>query len=331
MRHLILPASLMFLSLTACGQEASPPATEPDVEGATKPLIIAHRGASGLYPEHTLEAYGAAIDMGADFIEPDLVMTKDGILVARHERYLSESTDVADRPEFLALRTIKEIGGSPREDWFVEDFSLTELKSLRARQPRLNRDQSFNDQFSIPTFTEILGLVAVTNQSGQKLGVYPELKSPAFFAEQGLDMETALLEALDLAELEALGAPVFIQCFEPDTLRSLNTKTDWPLVQLLPNTTGEALGPEDIAAYADGIGPWKQVVMQFDGGPEAYMALAREAGLVVHPYTYRADQVAEGHENFEAELTAAFALGVDGIFTDHPGEALALRDGEYAE
>ena len=327
MRVLILPVLMALFAFAACGQDSGQPTGETPTAAISKPLIIAHRGASGLYPEHSLEAYGAAIDMGADFIEPDLVMTKDGVLVARHERYLSETTDVADRPEFLALRTIKEIGGSPREDWFVEDFTLTQLKSLRARQPRPNRDQSFNDQFSIPTFTEILGLVAVTNQSGQTLGVYPELKSPAFFMSMGLNVETALLEALETAELESLGAPVFIQSFEPDTLRRLNSQTDWPLIQLLPNTTPEALSPEDIAAYADGIGPWKQVVMQFEGGPEAYMRLARESGLLVHPDTYRADQVAPGFESFEDELNTAFALGVDGIFTDHPGEALDLRDG----
>lgn len=326
MRTSLLPLLLALFSLTACGQEAQGPGTDTPTATLSQPIIIAHRGASGLYPEHTLEAYGAAIDMGADFIEPDLVMTRDGILVARHERYLSESTNVADKPEFADRLVVKDVYGSPREDWYVEDFTLTELKSLRARQPRLTRDQSFNDQFSIPTFTEILGLVAVTNQSGQKLGVYPELKSPSFFAAQGLDIETALLEALDMAELESLGAPVFIQCFESDTLRSLNEKTDWPLVQLLPNTTEEALTPETIAAFADGIGPWKQVVMQFEGGPEAYMALARNAGLLVHPYTYRADQVAEGYDSFEDELNTAFALGVDGIFTDHPGEALVVRD-----
>lgn len=327
MRISNLPALLLWFALTACGENVGGPTAEPPSVAPSKPLIIAHRGASGLYPEHTLEAYTAAIDMGADFIEPDLVMTKDGVLVARHERYLSETTDVADRPEFLALRTIKETGGSPREDWFVEDFTLTELKSLRARQPRPGRDQSFNDQFSIPTFTEILGLVAVTNQSGQTLGVYPELKSPAFFMSMGLDVEAALLEALEAAELESLGAPVFIQSFEPDTLRRLNSRTDWPLIQLLPNTTPEALSPKDIAAYADGIGPWKQVVMQFEGGPESYMSLARNAGLAVHPYTYRADQVAEDYDTFDDELNAAFALGVDGIFTDHPGKALAVRDG----
>ncbi|MEO0467517.1 MAG: glycerophosphodiester phosphodiesterase family protein [Pseudomonadota bacterium] len=317
----------VVMALSACSPSGE---SQTDPAGATelpKTLIIAHRGASGLYPEHTLEAYSAAIDMGADFIEPDLVMTRDGVLVARHERYLSETTDVANRSEFLDRRTIKEIGGSPREDWYVEDFTLTELKSLRARQPRQSRDQGFNDQFSIPTFTEILGLVAITNQSGQRLGVYPELKSPAYFASIGLDMESALLDALMTAELDGLGAPVFIQCFDPATLRSLNEKTDWPLVQLLPATTAERLTPDTISTYADGIGPWKQVMMRFDGGPERYLALAHEAGLVVHPYTYRADDVAGGYESFDAELSTAFTLGVDGVFTDHPGQALAIRGG----
>ena len=329
MQSRILPGLVLLLFAAACSAavDADSPDTGIAETRSKTPLIIAHRGASGLYPEHTLAAYEAAIDMGADFIEPDLVITRDGHLVARHERYLSRSTNVADLPEFADRRTTKTAGGQMREDWFVEDFTLAEIKSLRARQPYEGRDTSYDDQFAIPTFTEILGLVAITNQTGQTLGVYPELKGPAELAALGFDVETAILDALAAADLASIGAPVFIQSFHPATLRSLDTKADWPLVQLLPATTSEKLTPETIAAYADGIGPWKQVVMQFSDGPEAYLEMAHEAGLVVHTYTYRDDVVAPGYETIEDELSAAFDLGVDGIFTDFPDTALAVRDG----
>lgn len=323
-------AGMMAGLVVACapsgGESAAEANSSPVAQGT--PLIIAHRGASGLYPEHTLEAYGAAIDMGADFIEPDLVMTKDGVLVARHDRYLSDSTDVADHPEFADRRVIKTVNGSPQEDWFVEDFTLAELKSLRARQAFTGRSAAYDGQFAIPTFTEILGLVAISNASGQTVGIYPELKSPEVFTGLGMDMETAVLDALDAAGLKEAGAPVYLQSFHPPTLRSLNGKTDWPLIQLLPASNGERLTPDEIAAYADGIGPWKQVVMQFRDGPEAYIAMAHEAGLKVHPYTYRMDDVAPGFDDFQSELETAFAIGVDGVFTDHPEQALAIRDGQ---
>ena len=325
-----LPALMIFS--VACSQAsdmAGPKAAanEP-VSAGNAPLIIAHRGASGLYPEHTLEAYGAAIDMGADFIEPDLVMTRDGVLVARHDRYLSDSTDIADHPEFADRRVIKTVNGSPQEDWFVEDFTLNELKTLRARQAFTGRSAEYDDRFAIPTFTEILGLVAISNSSGQKVGIYPELKSPEVYAGLGMDMPGAVLAAIEAAGLKEVGAPVYIQSFHPGTLRTLDSQSDWPLVQLLPASGGERLSPDQIAAYADGIGPWKQIMVQFRGGPQAYVDLAHSAGLEVHPYTYRADDIAPGFETFEGELTATYALGVDAIFTDHPDKALAVRDGE---
>jgi len=338
MRLLTLMFIISLALVSACGDIGADQTAEAEVvpqATATparddKPIIIAHRGASGLYPEHTLEAYAAAIDMGADFIEPDLVMTKDGVLVARHERYLSETTNVADKPEFADRLLVKEIGGTYREDWFVEDFTLAELKTLRARQPRADRDQSLNDQFAIPTFTEILGLVAISNGPEMAVGIYPELKSPRVFASLGHDMEGALLKAMNDAGIAEAGVPVFIQCFDPDTLRRLDAKTDYPLVQLLPASTDERLSPQKIAAYADGVGPWKNIVMLSRGGPLNYMEQARGAGLFVHPYTYRADDIAESAESFEAELEQAFLLGVDGVFTDHPGIALAIRDGDAA-
>ncbi len=329
MRLFLLPAllALPFLA-SACGngdrERTLADRSVPTLTGEP-PLVIAHRGASGLYPEHTLAAYEAAIDMGADFIEPDLVMTRDGVLVARHDRYLSTTTDVAEHAQFAARKTVKPVGDSEREDWFVEDFTLSELKSLRTRQPRAGRPGDHDGTYPIATLTEILGLVAITNQAGQTVGIYPELKSPSYYKVQGMDPKGALVEALEAADLTTIGAPVFIQSFEPWVLRELDEETDWPLVQLLPATTGEALTPNSIAEYADGIGPWKQVLIGFEGGAEAYIALAHGSGLVVHPYTFRDDDVGPGFATIEEELRAYFDLGVDGVFTDFPDTALRVR------
>lgn len=317
-----LPA---LISLALCA--GLPALAQLQAPGEGEPIIIAHRGASGLYPEHTLEAYEAAIDAGADFIEPDLVMTRDGVLVARHDRFLSSSTNVADRPEFADRRTVKIVNGQALDDWFVEDFTLAELKTLRARQTFPGRSTEYDDAFDIPTFVEILNLVAITNQTGQRVGLYPEMKAPGYFATQGLDMPGALLAALEAAELQALDVPVFIQSFEPESLRQLNAASDWPLIQLLPVTTEERLEPADIAAYADGVGPWKQIVLGYREGPSAFISIAHENGLLVHAYTYRADDLGPGYESFEDEIADALDMGLDGLFTDHPAEALAVRDG----
>ncbi len=292
--------------------------------GSDTPMVIAHRGASGLYPEHTLLAYEAAIDMGADAIEPDLVMTKDGHLIARHERYLSLSTDIAERPEFAARRTEKRSGTELRSDWWAEDFTLAEIKSLRARQTREGRPSDHDGALSIPTFTEILGLAAVVNSAGQRVAVYPEIKEPGSYADLGFDIGAALLEALRTA---GDGIPVYIQSFEPWSLRALADRTDHPLVQLLPVTTGETLSLQEIARYADAVGPWKQHMARHEGGIAGFIADAHAAGLAVHAWTYRDDAVGEGFGSIEAELTAAFGAGLDGVFTDFPDTALRVRDG----
>ncbi|MEM0986254.1 MAG: glycerophosphodiester phosphodiesterase family protein [Pseudomonadota bacterium] len=308
---------------TAPGQRIS---ISRDTLTGAPPIIIAHRGASGLYPEHTLEAYEVAIDQGADFIEPDLVMTSDGVLVARHERYLSLSTDVETRPEFAERKTVKQINGRPLEDWFVEDFSLSELKSLRARQTRAGRSQEFDDRFAIPTFTEILGLVAITNQTGQRLGVYPELKDPSYFASIGLDMRTAVLDALETADLRSLNAPVFIQSFEPGVLQTIAETSPWPVIQLLPVQDADAPTLAEIAVYADGVGPSKALMDDHVDGAGAFVSRAHAEGLLVHPYTYRDDALPGGVSNIQDELNAAFAAGVDGVFVDFPATAVAVRD-----
>ncbi len=272
-----------------------------------KPLVIGHRGASGYLPEHTLEAYKLAIEQGADFIEPDLVSTKDGILVARHEPIISGTTDVADRPEFAGRKTTRNLDGVPTTDWWVGDFTLAELKTLRAKQAFGERDQSHNGKYLIPTFDEVIELAKKESAArGRTIGIYPETKHPTFHHAIGLPLEDRLVEALKKAGWTDKSAPVFIQSFEVSNLKYLNSKIGVNLVQLVDaddvdkdgaitlvapydkpydfaivgdkRTFKDLLTPEglkEIKTYADGVGPWKpylvpgkQVDADKDGKPD---------------------------------------------------------------
>jgi len=283
------------------------------------PIVIAHRGASAHRPEHTLAAYELAIELGADFIEPDVVSTRDGRLVARHENEISGTTDVASRPEFAGRRTVKEVDGRAKEGWFTEDFTLAELRTLRARErlPEL-RGTAFDGRFGIPELDEVIALAA---RAG--VGVYPETKHPTYFAGLGLALEPPLLAAL-----EGFGGPVFIQSFEAGNLRALRELTDHPLVRL---TAGPAPDVAEIAAYADAIGPHKdQVIPRGEDGalgePTALVDEAHAAGLLVHPWTFRPEpQFVPAGLDGGAELDRFLALGVDGVFADDPGAAVAAR------
>lgn len=257
------------------------------------PLIIAHRGASGYRPEHTLQSYALAIDMGADVIEPDLVFTKDSVLVARHDRYLSTTTDVADRPEFAARRRANsDAADDPsnlqRIDWWVEDFTLAEVKTLRARQPFPGRSKEFDGLYEIPTFDEILALVArKAKEAGRPVGVYPETKHPAFFSSIGHDFEAPLLKALDRFD----AGPVFIQSFEPEILKRLKGKTSAQLVQLVDEKepgAGPNIPLEEIAKYADGVGAAKSLVFS-KHDVNIFDIDANDLGLFVHFWTMRND------------------------------------------
>ncbi len=292
-------------------------------------MVIAHRGASGYLPEHTLPAYRLAIQLGADFIEPDLVMTRDGILVARHERELQASTNVADVPEFASRKTTRSVAGKPVTGWFVEDFTLAELRRLRARETRPDRrpgNVAFNGLFPVPTLAEIIALLREEGQRGGRVvGVYPELKDPAVFRALGRDPERALL-----AGLSGAAVPVYIQSFDADSLRRLRTLTDLPLVQLLetaPPDTATVPQPDlqAIAVYADGVG----VPRDWITGPGEFVVRARQAGLFVHGWTFRGENhylapafqqgtksLARG--NLAGEITAALDRGMTGFFTDHP-------------
>jgi glycerophosphoryl diester phosphodiesterase len=340
-------------TLAACNIQYAPIRTKP----MKRPIIIAHRGLSGEYPEHTLAAYHAAIDAGADYIEPDLVLTKDGVLVARHENAIGETTDVAARPEFAARRTTKIIDGVTVTDWFTEDFNLAELKTLRARERLpLFRSTARDGMFDIPTFTEICAMLAQVNAGrATPVGVYPETKHPGFFAAIGLPHERALLAVMADFGYTTADSPIFVQSFEVENLKRLRTLTTVPLIQLLDadgspadrpdltyNEMATAAGLAAIATYANGIGPNKSMVIPRGPlgelqQPTQLVAHAHAADLAVHPWTFRRENYflpsdyATGldprtHGDLAGEIRAFAAAGVDGIFTDNtPEAAAALR------
>lgn len=293
------------------------------------PIVIAHRGASGYLPEHTLAAYERAIEQGADFIEPDLVSTKDGVLIVRHELNITETTNVSDHSEFAARRTTKVIDGTSVEGWFADDFTLAEIKTLRARQRLPFRPQQFNDLFEIPTFEEVISLAKRESaRRGRIIGVYPETKHPSYHRSVGLPLEEKLIETLNRHGWNDRTAPVFIQSFETANLRALRKMTGVRLVQLID---GVGLGPDgsplpgrpydfeasgdsrtyadlltedglaEIRTYADGIGPWKRYLVGAIAragadeseakllAPSSVIRDAHKAGLFVHAWTFRND------------------------------------------
>ncbi|MBD0292161.1 MAG: glycerophosphodiester phosphodiesterase [Jiangellaceae bacterium] len=304
-------------------------------------VVIAHRGASGYRPEHTLEAYRLAIGLGADYIEPDLVLTADGVLVARHENEISISTDVADHPEYARRRTTKAVGGRMVSGWFVEDFTLAELRTLRAKE-RLPwarpHNTRYDGQFSVPTFEEILELVLVESRRiGRPVGVYPEIKLPAHFAGVGLSHEEPLLAALRRAGPEV---PVYVQSFDPSCLRSLAARTALPLVQLVDHDVDllTPYGLREVSTYAQVLGAHKSLLLSTDGAgwlhaPTGLVDRAHDAGLAVHSWTFRSENAFLPAElrrgvaawefgDAESEYAAFRALEVDGVFTDHPDMAV---------
>lgn len=342
-------------SLSACFASESH-AMEKPLEG--KVIVIAHRGASGERPEHTLASYRLAIEQGADYIEPDLVLTKDGVLVARHENEISETTDVADKAEFVDRKTSKIIDGHKMTGWFTEDFTLAELKTLRAKErlPQLrSANMAFDGQFEIPTFDEILALAKEASRTtGRTIGVYPETKHPSYFNAIGLPHEGPLLAALTKYGHVDKSAPVFIQSFEVENLKALRSKTQLRLIQLLDAKGGpadrsdlrytqmaSAEGLKTIATYADGIGPNKALIIPHTmlgnlGDPTTLVTDAHKVGLAVHPWTFRRENYflplaqksgvdPRGTGDLETEIKAFLATGIDGIFSDNVTEAVAAR------
>jgi glycerophosphoryl diester phosphodiesterase len=292
----------------------------------TAPLVIGHRGACGYVPEHTLTSYFIAIQQGADFVEPDLVMTQDAVLVARHENEIGATTNVADHPEFATRRKAKIIAGNPTEGWFTEDFTLAELKTLRARERIADvrpENVRFDGQFEIATLEEILALVRAVHSARcvrtellglcapNPIGVYAETKHPSYFSKLGLAMEKPLLAALARWDFAGPGAPVFLQSFEVGNLKALRSMTDLPIVQLVeargqpydftasadPRTYADLITPSglaEIARYAQVIGVDKTLIIpcNADGSlarPTTLVADAHAQGLKVHGWTFRAE------------------------------------------
>ena len=358
-RKRVAIAIISLASLSACSDDNSEPAPLP------AKLVIGHRGASALRPEHTLASYTLAIELGADVIEPDLVATSDGVLVARHENEISGTTNVADKPEFAARRRTQSIDNVTTTGWFTEDFTLAELKTLRAKERiALNRpaNTAYDGQFPIPTLQEVIDLArAKTRETGRTIAIYPETKHPSHFKAIGLPLEKRLVDTLHTNGYRGRGAPVFIQSFEVGNLKEMRVTTDLPIIQLLsgagqpddfrrsgdPRTYASLTTPaglREVATYADGIGPSKDMVIPRNAqnnlaAPTALVADAHAAKLLVHPYTFRPENpflpaelrrgnAASPSERGDsvAEITAFLQAGIDGFFTDDAGVGRSALD-----
>ncbi len=386
MKRMLL-ATTMLVALGCGAISVTPAAAQAPVAtlDGGKPLIVGHRGAPGYLPEHTIEGYRLAIEQGVDFIEPDLVATKDGVLIARHEPMLSGTTDVSARPEFASRKTTKKVDGIETSDWFAGDFTLAEIKTLRAKQAFADRDASHNGKYLVPTLQEVIDLAkAESARTGRVIGIYPEIKHSVFHATIGLPIEDRLLEQLKAAGWTDKTAPVIIQSFETANLKYLRGKTQLRLIQLVDaddvdKDGGIVLAPpfdkpfdfvasgdkrsfkdlltpdglKEIKTYADGVGPWKPYLMAAkqvigdDGKPKdlngdgkideqdrvliaptTVVRDAHAAGLFVHTWTFRSEakRLASNFKgNPAAEYKAYFALGIDGLFSDFPDQAVKAR------
>ena len=332
---------------------------------AAMPLVIGHRGAAGYRPEHTLASYELAARMGADFIEPDLVSTKDHVLITRHENEIGGTTDVAQHPEFASRKTVKTVDGIRIEGWFTEDFTLAEIKTLRARErlPEVRQENTIYDGlFPIATFAEVLALrKRLSAELHREIGIYPETKHPTYFQSIHLPLERPLVTALRGAGLDSSRAPVFIQSFEPGNLRDLRlhfgvrarmilltSATGTPFDQVgqqSPKTYAYLTSPRGlawIARFVNGIGPDKNQVIprQSDGTlgqPTKLVENAHAAGLLVHPYTFRAENQflprdyrrgtnPNDYGRVIDEITRYLCAGIDGFFTDQADIGVLARD-----
>ncbi|KVK72958.1 glycerophosphodiester phosphodiesterase [Burkholderia cepacia] len=348
--------------LAACGGDDDV-ASDPTQPIAAKVQVVGHRGASALRPEHTLASYRKAIEDGADVIEPDLVSTRDGVLVARHENEISGTTNVSTLPQFSSRKATKTIDGAQLTGWFTEDFTLAELKTLRAREriPQVRpANTAYNDQFEIPTFDEIVALAKqMSAQTGRTIHLYPETKHPTYFQSIGLPLEDRLVDALLKDSYTARTATVYIQSFEVANLKAIrnrikSSQPNWKLVQLMDEagqrpydfvkandkrTYGDLStrdGMREVATYANGVGPYKTsiIAVAADGTlqqPTPYVRYAHEAGLVVHPYTFRPENnflpaslkdggtpATRNTAGSVREIQAYLRAGIDGFFTDDP-------------
>lgn len=317
--------TLLGVAMNACAIQPGLPSNDvASAAPATHPIVIGHRGASGYRPEHTLAAYALAIEQGADYVEPDVVATAEGVLIARHENAIGGTTDVAQHPEFANRKTTKTVDGEALTDWFTEDFTLAELKTLRAieRVPRLRAaNTAFNGQFEVPTLTEIVALVRSANEkrlaaaaaqgaaAPRPVGLYIEIKHSSYFRSIGKPIEESLVALLHREGLDSMEAPVYVQSFETANLRMLKQMTRVRLSQLIagsgapfdfiaagdPRTYADMTtqaGLKEIATYASGIGAAKELVIPLTedgrlGAPTSLVKDAHQAGLEVHAWTFR--------------------------------------------
>ncbi|KAA1422739.1 glycerophosphodiester phosphodiesterase [Mumia zhuanghuii] len=330
-------------------------------------IVIAHRGASGYRPEHTLAAYKLAIRQGADVIEPDIVITKDKVLVARHENEIGGTTDVADHPEFAARKTTKTIDGRPVTGWFTEDFTLAELKTLRAKErlPLVRPgNTAYDGLYEVPTLDEVLDLALKESiRRGRVIGVAPETKHPTYFQSIGNNLEDPLVRILNRRGLNHRWSPVTIQSFESANLKSLSKRVRVPIAQNVnptgapydhvvagdPTTYADMVKPAGLKAmakYADVLSAEKSVLIPRTasgalGTPTTVVRDAHRAGLDVYSWTFRAENQflpadfrvgtdPNAHGDLDGELRAFYALGIDGVFSDFPDLAVRARSGRQA-
>lgn len=295
-----------------------------------RPIVIAHRGASGYAPEHTAAAYAMALDMGADAVEPDLVMTRDARLVVRHDRYLGTTTDVAGHPEFADRRVVKP--GKAEAEWYVEDFSLDEIRTLRARQPFPGRSTAMDGLYPILTFEELLRLLREGEaRRGAAIGFHPEIKHPDDLLEMGLDFIPPLLKALADHGYGPDRDNLYIQSFDHAFLRRIRPLTGIRLTQLLVDDGNGAphVPLEQAATLAAAIGPQKSLLLDpVTKRSTGIIEQAHALGMQVHPWTFRDDAVGPGFATVREEMLAYFEAGIDGGFSDFADTALAVRD-EY--
>jgi glycerophosphoryl diester phosphodiesterase len=358
----IVLAAAAAVAVTAIPAASAVPQTEQS-QSAHGPLVIGHRGAAGYRPEHTLASYELAARMGADFVEPDLVSTKDGVLVARHEPEIGGTTDVSQHPEFASRKTTKMLDGFAVTGWFTEDFTLAELKTLRAveRLPSVRqRNTVYDGRYQIPTFQEIIDLVKrLDKELHRDIGIYPETKHPTFFRAAGLPLEPKLVDMLNRNGLNRPDAKVFVQSFEVGNLKQLHRQLRVPLIQLT-SATGQpydftvsgdkrtyaditsAKGLREVATYAQGVGPDKNQIIPRDatdhlGQPTSLVKDAHAVGLKLHPYTFRPENQflpadfrsstdPNAYGDLFGEIETYLKAGIDGFFTDTADMGIVARD-----
>ncbi|HEX2143306.1 MAG TPA: glycerophosphodiester phosphodiesterase family protein [Glycomyces sp.] len=339
---LLRGSAAALAAVAALSTAAAPAAAEPNHGHADEPVVIAHRGASGYLPEHTLEAYKLAVVLGADVIEPDLVLTADGELLARHEPMLSGTTDVSEHPEFADRKTTKTIDGQAVTDWFADDFTLAELGTLRAEEriPEL-RPQSavWDGKFELVTYDEVLDFV---DGLRREVITYPEMKHPSYYKEMGLSIEDALADLLEERELDEEDSPVWVQSFEYPSLVEIDERIDNP-VGLNIGGSGD-ISDADLDLYADTLDTISlnkdRIVPRDEDGyllkPTDVVDRAHERGLEVHVWTFRNENAflpadfQKGHKeskwgHYRDEYELFFGLGVDAVFSDYPDKAVAAR------